>query len=58
MKTIKLTASEIRTLERFLYANPCLNGCAYPKMQNSKKSCDDCKLTKDKYSMIEKLDSI
>lgn len=58
MKTIKLTASEIRTLERFLHANPCLNGCAYPKMQNSKKSCDECKLTKDKYSMIEKLDSI
>lgn len=58
MKTIKLTASEIRTLERFLWVNPCLNGCAYPEMQNSKKSCDECKLTKDKYSMIEKLDSI
>lgn len=56
MKTIKLTASEIRTLERFLWVNPCLNGCAYPKMQNSKKSCDECKLTKDKYSIIEKLD--
>ena len=56
MKTIKLTASEIRTLERFLWANPCLNCCAYPKMQNSKKSCDECKLTKDKYSIIEKLD--
>ena len=56
MKTIKLTASEIRTLERFLWANPCLNGCAYPEMQNSKKSCDECKLTKDKYSIIEKID--
>ena len=56
MKTIKLTASEIRTLECFLWSNPCSSGCAYPEMQKSKKSCDECKLTKDLYSILEKLD--
>ena len=58
MKTVKLIASEIRTLECFLWSNPCSDGCAYPEMQNSKKNCDECKLTKDKYSIIEKLNSI
>ena len=56
MKTIELTASEIRTLECFLYSNPCSNGCAYPEMQRSKKDCEECKLTKDMYSIMEKLD--
>lgn len=58
MKTVKLTASEIRTLECFLRDNPCSSGCAYPEMQNSRKDCDECKLTKDKYSIMEKLDLI
>ena len=56
MKTVKLTASEIKSLECFLWSNPCSNGCVYPKMQKSKKSCDECKLTKDKHSIIGKLD--
>ena len=54
----KINSKWDKNIRTFLHANPCLNGCAYPKMQNSKKSCDECKLTKDKYSMIEKLDSI
>lgn len=58
MKTIKLTASEIRSLYCFLWSNPCSNGCAYPEMQKSRKSCDECKLIKDKHSITEKLDLI
>lgn len=58
MKTVKLTASEIRTLDCFLWSNPCSMGCAYPEMQKSRKSCDECKLTKDKYSIMKKLDLI
>lgn len=55
MKTVKLTASEIRSIELFLSANPCMSGCAYPEMQKSKKDCDECKLTKDMHSILEKL---
>lgn len=58
MKTIKLTASEIRTLECFLDANPCSSACAYPDMQKSKKSCYECRLTKDMCSIMKKLDLI
>ena len=56
MKTIELTTDEIRTLKCFLYSNPCVSGCAYPEMQRSKKDCAECKLTKDMYSIIAKLD--
>ena len=56
MKTIKLTASEIRTLKCFLYSNPCSSGCAYQEMQRSKKDCEECKLTKDMHSIIDKLE--
>ena len=58
MKKIELSASEIRTLELFLWANPCSRGCSYPEMANSKKDCDECKLTADKYSIMKKLDLI
>lgn len=56
LKTIKLTASEIRTLKYFLYSNPCSSGCAYPEMQSSKKDCAKCKLRKDMYSIMTKLE--
>ena len=58
MKTIKLKASEIRSLEHYLYSNPCEAGCAYPEMNNSKKSCEECKLNKDRQSIMEKLNLI
>lgn len=58
MKKITLTASEIRTLEHYLYANPCEAGCAYPEMNNSRKTCEECKLNKDRNSILEKLDLI
>lgn len=58
MKTVKLTASEIRSLEHFLYSNPCEARCVYPEMQKSRKSCEECKLNKDKNSILEKLDLI
>lgn len=55
MKTVKLTASEIRTLEHFLLTNPCRNGCVVEKMQNSMKGCDECQLTKDSINIMKKL---
>lgn len=56
MKTIKLTASEIRSLECLLQTNPWLSGCVIAEMQNSKKDCEDCCLTKDKHSIFKKLE--
>lgn len=56
MKTVKLTASEIRSLFYYLESNPCESGCAYPEMNNSRKSCEECKLQKDRNSILEKLD--
>lgn len=56
MKTVKLTANEIRAIEAGLWSNPCRSGCAYPEMQNSRKSCDECKLTEARDSIMEKLD--
>ena len=32
--------------------------CAYPDMQKSKKSCYECRLTKDMCSIMKKLDLI
>lgn len=58
MKSIKLTASEIRSLEHLLYCNPCSFGCCYPEMSNSRKECDECKLEKDRFSILEKLNLI
>lgn len=58
MKKVILTASEIRTLEHYLYSNPCESGCVYPEMNNSKKNCEECKLNKDKNSILEKLNLI
>ena len=55
MKTIKLTTSEIRSLQHYLYSNPCEAGCVYPEMNNSRKPCDECKLNNDKNSILEKL---
>lgn len=55
MKTVKLTASEIRSIAHFLSSNPCASGCCYREMQSSKKDCEDCKLYKDKKSILEKL---
>lgn len=46
MKTVKLTASEIRSIELFLSANPCMSGCAYPEMQRSKKVVKNVNLLK------------
>ena len=56
MKTVKLTASEINSMFYFLHTNPCEAGCAYPEMNNSRKDCDECKLHKDRDSILEKLD--
>ena len=58
MKNIKLTASEIRSIFYYLESNPCESGCAYPEMNNSRKNCDECKLTKDKESIMKKLNLI
>lgn len=55
MKTMKLTVSEIRSLEHYLYSNPCESSCVYPEMNNSRKSCEECKLNMDKNSILEKL---
>ena len=55
MKTVKLTVGEIRALGYFLSNNPCSSGCCYVEMQNSDKDCDNCKLTKDRDSILEKL---
>ena len=58
MKAIILTTSEIRSLQHYLYSNPCESGCVYPEMNNSRKSCEECKLNMDKNSILEKLDLI
>ena len=42
MKTIKLSAKEIRALNEQLYANACSSCCAFKEMQNSRKDCDEC----------------
>lgn len=55
MKTITLTAKEIRALKAQLFANPCSSGCVYEEMENSKKDCSECKFTKDVESVCEKL---
>lgn len=55
MKTITLTAKEIKALTCQLFANSCSSGCVYEKMQNSKKNCDDCEFTKDIHSVRNKL---
>lgn len=55
MKTVKLTSSEIRSLEHFIWSNPCSSGCCYVEMQNSNKDCDECKLAKDRDNILEKL---
>jgi len=55
MKTITLTANEIKALKAQLFANPCSSGCVYEEMQNSKKDCNECKFTKDIESFCEKL---
>lgn len=55
MKTITLTAKEIRALEAQLFINPCSSGCVYEEMQNSKKDCDKCPFTKAIESICEKL---
>ena len=56
MKTIKLTAKEIRALEQQLHANPCSSGCAFPEMQNSRKDCDECEFPKLISSIREKIE--
>lgn len=55
MKIVKLTASEIRSLEHFLSNNPCSSSCCYVEIQNSDKDCAECKLTKDRDNILEKL---
>ena len=55
MKTIKITAKEERLLEELLWCNPCNSGCAYREMNSSRKSCDECELTKSKNSLMKKL---
>lgn len=55
MKIVNLTASEIRSLEHFLWSNPCSCGCVYPEMTNSRKSCNECKLNIDRYKILEKV---
>lgn len=43
MKNIKLTAKELKALKELIWnSNPCSSGCVYPKMQNSRKDCDEC----------------
>lgn len=58
MKKIELSASEIRSLEHFLCTNPCSSGCVYPEMANSNKGCNECKLSKNQYSIMKKLNLI
>lgn len=54
MKAIILTASEIRSLEGYLSTNPCTSGCYL----NHKGSCEKCPLTKDRESILKKLNLI
>ena len=57
IKTIKLTAKELRALESILWAtNPCESGCAYPEMEKSKRDCIDCELPKSISSIMNKLE--
>lgn len=58
MKTVTLTANEIRAIGEFLWANPCDSGCAYSEMKKSKKECDECKLTQARDSILVKLNLI
>ena len=49
MKTVKLTAEEIRTLEHYLYTNPCTATCVLdhmprlPKLNSGVYNCNACK---------------
>ena len=52
---VNLSKTDLEILEIYLNTNPCSNGCVYEKMQNSKKDCEDCKLTKNKYALLQKL---
>ena len=56
MKNIKFSKEEIRALKVMLDTNTCRSGCAFSEMQNSKKDCDDCELTKLKISISKKID--
>ena len=55
MKIVKFTAEEMRALSYLVYTNPCASGCAYVEMINSKKNCDECKLSEVTSSIIDKL---
>lgn len=55
MKTIKLTAKEIRALKEQLWANACSSGCAFSEMQRSRKDCDECDFPKLIRSIEEKI---
>lgn len=69
MKTVKLTAEEIRILEIHLYTNPCEATCQLehkprlPKLSNGTYNCyaekEDgqyiCPLQRAKWSILEKL---
>lgn len=55
MKTIKLTAKEIRALKEQLDANACSSGCAFEEMQRSRKNCDECEFPQLIESIIKKI---
>ena len=56
IKTIKLTAKELRALEAILWVNPCESGCAYSEMEKSKRDCINCELPKSISSIMNKLE--
>lgn len=57
MKTITLTAKEIRALKEQLTANACSSCCAFPEMQKSRKDCDECEFPVLIASIEEKINS-
>ncbi len=58
MRSIKLTTEEeICQIEILYNHKTCSYGCIFEEMINSKKDCDECKLTKSVYSVLEKLEA-
>lgn len=58
MKKIELTKAEIEVLEAFLNTNPCECGCYLSEMQLSKKDCNECKITIERNSILNKLNLV
>lgn len=59
MIMLQFTNKELKALNELIQnGNPCCSGCIYPKMQNSKKDCNECEYTKSINSIVNKLEKV